>query len=147
MRIISWVLLALLMILVLLGGFESLFVAYFSDPSSDILVGTTTLDSLSLDKSVETALRGRRATAAGYALGWACLMLFVILGPYRRGAVWAWWAILCSVVIVGAAALLRILTLGITQGAIPGGVILLVAIPALLLDAQRLKQKVESPSA
>ncbi len=138
MRMLSWILLTIVTIVILLGSAGSMFVAYFAEPSNDVIVGTTSLENLSVGDDVKNALRGRRGTAAAFALGYSCLMLFVIVGPYRKGSVWAWWAILCSSVAVGGVMLLRILSVGIMQGATNGGIILLVVIPALLLDFKRL---------
>lgn len=143
MRILSWILLTLVMALTILAGLGSVTIAYFGDPSGDLIVGSTTLQSLDIQDEVKDALRGRRGTAAAFALGYSCLMLFVILGPYRKGAKWAWWAILVSSVVTGGVMLLRIIPLGIMQGASVGGIMLLVVIPALLLDSKRLMKNVE----
>jgi hypothetical protein len=63
-----------------------------------------------------------------------------VLGPYRRGEVWSWWAILLAafVLFVFAAARQPFLgtTLGIAAPAIHLGVVLL----ALVLDGGRLKR-------
>jgi len=40
------------------------------------------------------AFRGRRVTAATWAIGYALLAIAVTWIPYRRGERWAWWALL-----------------------------------------------------
>jgi hypothetical protein len=57
---------------------------------------------------LETAVRARRATAAAYAAGFATLFLLISVGPYRRGEVWAWWALLLGMLVVSVLILLRI---------------------------------------
>ncbi len=138
MRSISWILLTVVAGLVVLGGLGSLAVAYFAPASNDIIVASTSLEDLNLGGEVEPALRGRRGTAAAYALGFSCLLLWVVLVPYRRGEIWAWWAILCSTLFLTVPLILRIPALGITQGATTGLYVLVIVILALLLDVRRL---------
>lgn len=134
MRTLSWILLTIVCLLLVLGSVASLFIAYFGDPSSDLITGSTNLASLSLTEDVELALRGRRGTAASYSLAFAFSMLALVLGPYRKGDRWAVWVVLVSFVILGGASLLRIPALGIVQGATTGGGLLLVVIPAIALN-------------
>ena len=54
-------------------------------------------------------MRARRATAAAYGAGFA-------LGPYSRGDVWAWWALLAGTLVVSVLILLRVPFLGINLG-------------------------------
>lgn len=133
MRTLSWILLTVVCLLLVLGSVGSLFVAYFGDPSGDVITGSTNLASLSLAEDVELALRGRRGTAASYSLAFAVSMLALVLGPFRKGDRWAVWVILVAFVILGGASLLRIPTLGIVQGATTGGGLLLIVIPAIAL--------------
>jgi hypothetical protein len=70
---------------------------------------------------VATALRARRATAAAYGAGFATLFLAIVLGPYRRGDVWAWWAVAAGTVVVSVLILLRIPLLGLQLGSTAGG--------------------------
>ena len=134
MKTVSWILLAIAAVLIVLGSLGSVTIAYFGAPSSDIITGSVSLQDMEISPEAATALRGRRATAAAYGLSLGILMLFVILGPYRQGAAWAWWAILAAVILLCGTILLRILTLGTLQGAGTAGLILLVVIPALLLN-------------
>jgi hypothetical protein len=140
MKTFSWILLTLVAALLLLGGFASAYTSYFIDASRDLIVGETSLEEVAAgDAAVETALRGRRATAAAFSMGFAVLMLFVVLGPYRRGEKWAWWALLASVAVLSGAILLRTLVLVNPLGAGTGGGILLATVIALLLDLKRLR--------
>lgn len=144
MRTASWILLSLITVLIILGGLGSMFIAYFGDASADIILPSTSLESLQVDDEVATALRGRRATAAAFGLGFSTLLLFVILGPYRKGALWAWWAILCSTAVVSCIMLLRVPVLSTSQGASTGGLILVAVIVGLLLDIKRLTSRPSS---
>ncbi|MFQ5739928.1 MAG: hypothetical protein ACE5JX_13040 [Acidobacteriota bacterium] len=139
MRTISWILLVVAGLLIVLGSSASAGLAYFGSPSNDIITGSSSLADLSLGDDVATALRARRGTAASFGLGFATFFLFVVLGPYRKGAVWAWWAILCSTALLAAAIVLRVPTLGTSQGVATGVILLLVVIVALLLDVRRLR--------
>jgi hypothetical protein len=67
------------------------------------------------------------------------LFLFVVLGPYRRGDVWSWWALLASSAALGLVIMLRVPVLGTRLGAGTGLVQLIVVLVALLLDVQRLR--------
>jgi hypothetical protein len=101
--------------LTLLGSVFSLWLAY---SSTEDQIGPASLDELSVGRpEVATALRARRATAAAYAAGFATFFLAITLGPYRRGDVWAWWAILTGTLVVSVLTLLRIPFLGIQLGA------------------------------
>jgi hypothetical protein len=145
MRTLSWILLLVATALIALIGVGSVGIAYFAPASNDVITGSTSLGDLSLDDATATALRGRRGTAAACALGFAALLCFVVVGPYRKGAVWAWWAILCSTVILAGTILLRIPALDTTQGATTGGLLLGVVAIALILDIRRLMgSRVES---
>jgi hypothetical protein len=115
MRTASWIVLMIVAVLTLLGSIFSLWLAYSSNEDQ---IGPASLDELSAGRpEVATALRARRATAAAYAAGFATLFLAITLGPYRRGDVWAWWAILVGTLVVSVSTLLRIPLLGIQLGA------------------------------
>src|SRR2546423_632317 len=64
--------------------------------AQDSLTRSFTLDQIRElgGEDAVKAFKGRRATAATFALGYALLMLSVVLAPYRRGERWAWWALL-----------------------------------------------------
>jgi hypothetical protein len=115
MKTASWIILVVVGALTLLGSLGSLGLAYGSARDQ---IGPASLAELSVGRpEVETALRARRATAAAYAAGFATLFLAITLGPYRRGDVWAWWALLVGTLVVSVLILLRVPFLGIQLGA------------------------------
>jgi hypothetical protein len=119
MKRTSWIILVVVGALTLLGSLFSLGLAYGS--ASD-QIGPTSLAELSVGRpDVATAVRARRATAAAYGAGFATLFLTITLGPYRRGDVWAWWALAAGTLVVSVLILLRVPFLGIRLGA-PGAV-------------------------
>jgi hypothetical protein len=137
MKTASWILLALAAALTILGGLASLSVA-FRSPQDQI--GSVTLADLVAGRpEVEVALRARRATAAAYATGFGTLLLAIVLGPYRRGDSWAWWAIFLGTLVVVALTLLRVPFLGTRLG-VPTALIQLVVVGlGLGLGAGRLR--------
>ncbi len=149
MKTASWVVLALVGALTLLGSLASLRMAYGSGGDQ---IGPATLAELSAGKpEVATALRARRATAAAYGAGFAMLFLIIAVGPYRRGAVWAWWALLAGMLVVSGLILLRVPLLGIPlsrQSAVMGAgtaisasIQLAVVALGLALGAGRLRRQ------
>ena len=115
MKKASWIILTLIVALTMVGSLVSLAVAYSSIPDQ---IGPATLDELSVGRpEVAVALRARRATAAAYGAGFATLFLAIALGPYRRGEVWAWWALVAGTLVVSGLILLRVPLLGIQLGA------------------------------
>lgn len=138
MRTISWVLLLVVALLIVLVGTGSAAIAYLASGANDLITESTSLDDMNVSEEISTALRGRRGTAAAYALGFSVLMLWVIVGPYRKGEIWAWWAILCSTVILTAVIGLRVLCLDSSRGAMTGLYLLIAVVLALFLDVRRL---------
>jgi len=136
MKTASWIILVVVGALTLLGGLVSLGRAYISAQDQ---IGTVSLTELSVGKpEVATAVRARRATAAAYAAGFATLFLAIILGPYRRGDVWAWWVLAAGTLVLTVLILLRVPFLGTRQGAPPALIQLVVAGVGLVLGAGRL---------
>ena len=136
MKTASWIILVVVGSLMLLGSLVSLGRAYASAQDE---IGTASLNELSVGRpEVATAVRARRATAAAYAAGFATLFLAIVLGPYRRGDVWAWWALAAGTLVVSVLILLRVAFLGTRLGAGPALVLLVVAGLGLALGAGRL---------
>jgi hypothetical protein len=137
MKTASWVLLTLVGALTLVGGLASANLAY---RGGEERIGGVEIHQLAAGREeVVTALRARRGTAAAYAVGFATLFLFVVLGPYRRGERWCWWALLVTVVALALLSAARIPFLGARQGAEAAGIQLGVVIVALMLDVRRLR--------
>lgn len=84
------------------------------------------------------ALRGRRLTAAAWAVGCGLFVGFIVLGPYRRGERWAWWALLVSIGAVSLVSLARIPIMGISQGTAGYVTIFVVLMIGLLAGAPRM---------
>src|SRR5512146_2025546 len=98
MKTASWIILVVVGALMLIGSLVSLGIAYGTARDQ---IGPASLAELSVGRpEVATAVRARRATAAAYGAGFATLFLAITFGPYRRGEVWAWWALLGGTLIV-----------------------------------------------
>ena len=137
MKTASWIILVVVGALTLLGSLVSLSIAYGSDRDQ---IGPASLAELSVGRpEVATAVRARRATAAAYAAGFATLFLAITLGPYRRGDVWAWWALAAGTLVVSVLILLRVPFLGIRLGASAALVQLVVVGLGLALGAGRMR--------
>jgi hypothetical protein len=145
MKTASWVLLALAGVATLLLSLVSAARAYGTYNDS---IGGVSVSKLSAGRpDVETAVRSRRATAAAYSSGFATLFLLISVGPYRRGDVWAWWALLVGMLLVSVLILLRVPLLGTgLSGSAGGGAVmgsltqLLMVGVGLALGAGRLRQ-------
>lgn len=139
MKTASWVLLTIVGVLMLLGSIASLYTAYAPGTAARDALGTgaSLQDVDAWRPDVATAIRARRGTAAAFAAAYAVLFLSVVLGPYRRGDTYSWWALLAAAVTLGLLIALRIPALGTRAGAGTGLVQLAVVAVALLLDVRR----------
>jgi MFS family permease len=135
LRTVSWVLLALVGVLVLLGSLASASLAYRGEYP---IAGVSITDVASGREAVLLGLRGVRGTAAAWGAAWAALFLAVVFGPYRRGDVATWWGILASVIVLGAVAGARVPFTRAQAGTGEPLVLLVVVLVALLLDVKRL---------
>ncbi len=140
MRTASWVILTLVAVLVIFGSLASAALGYLGAAQDDVLATTNVAELAGGQPAVEAALRGRRGTAAAFGLGFAVLFLFVVLFPYRRGELWAWWALLFSTLCLSGLVLLRIPLIRSNLGAVTGGLLLVVVFIALILDIGRLSR-------
>jgi hypothetical protein len=103
-------------------------------------IGPLTLQEVAAGREeVATALRARRGTAAAYAAAYSVLFLAIVLGPYRRGERWCWWAILAGAVVLAALSLARLPLLGAHPGTGTAAVQLGIVVLALFLDVGRLR--------
>jgi MFS family permease len=135
LRTVSWVLLALVGVLVLMAACLSAWLAYWGEYP----VGGVSIAEIASGRSeVLLGLRGVRGTAAAWGAAWAALFLAVVVGPYRRGDVTTWWGILASVVALGLVVALRVPVLGQQVGTGPALVLLVAVILALLIDVRRI---------
>jgi len=138
LRMVSVVLLTLLGAVTLLGSLASVANAFSRGPD---LIGPVSIEELAAGRGdLEVALRGRRVTAAAFAAGYALLFLAVVLVPYRRGDVWAWWALFVTSLVLGGIILLRLPLLGLGLGAAVGWTQLVLGCGALMLDVGRLRR-------
>ena len=90
---------------------------------------------------VAVAMRAIRGTSAAYAAAFAALFLSIVLGPYRRGEVWAWWSLFGSLALLVAIVAARIPVLGTQAGVGPALTLAGLATLGLLFDVGRLKGK------
>jgi hypothetical protein len=131
----SWIVLAVMGVLVLLVSLLSASIAY----RDDFPVGGVSIAEIASGRdAVLVGLRGARGTAAAWGAAWAVLFLMVVLGPYRRGDVRTWWGILFSLLALSAVAGARVL---FTQGSLGASTPLLllgIGLVGLLLDVKRL---------
>ncbi|HKP13484.1 MAG TPA: hypothetical protein VJZ91_15295 [Blastocatellia bacterium] len=134
----SWVILFVVVTAAALLAAQSLRIAYTSP--QEVITPTYTLNDVRAatgNEDAVKALKGRRATAATWALGYALLGLIVVLVPYRRGERWAWWALLVSLGLSQLLSLLRAVMLGTTQGIQAPSVLLAMSLLALLAAVPR----------
>jgi hypothetical protein len=136
LRTVSWVLLAVVGVLVLLVSFVSANLAYRGDYP---IAGVSVNEIAAGRDAVLVGLRGVRGTSAAWGAAWAALFLAVVAGPYRRGDTTAWWGILASVLVLGAVAAARVVLLpGQPAGTGTPLLILVIVLVALLVDVRRL---------
>ena len=136
LRTVSWVVLTVLGSLVLLGSLVSTSLAYRGDyPIGGVAVETVA----SGHHDVLLALRGVRGTSAAYAAAYAVLFLSIVLGPYKRGETWAWWAFLSALLMLSLLVVLRVPLLGTSLGVAPALLQCGLGVLALLLDVGRLR--------
>jgi hypothetical protein len=137
LRKASWIMLTVVGVLVLVASTGSAILAY---SSQSYPIGPASINDVAAGRAaVATALRGIRGTAAAYAAAYGTLLLSVVLGPYRRGEAWSWWAILITAVVLFVFAAARQPFLGTTLGIAAPATHLGVVVLALLLDGGRLK--------
>ena len=90
-------------------------------------------------EAVASGLRGVRGTSAAFAAAYGVVYLAIVLVPYRRGEVWAWWALFAGSLTVLAITLLRIPSLDTTRGVSGAASQFGLTMAGLLLDVRRLK--------
>jgi hypothetical protein len=141
---VGWILLLLLATALTLLSINSTYIPLVSRP--DGVTSSVTVDDIGAKTSPEvaTALRGRRVTAATWALAYGLMLWGVLLVPYKRGERWAWWAILLSLVVSQLLSLARIPMLDTQQGAAASAILIGMALVGLLLGAPYVFRKRDS---
>ncbi len=134
MRKSSWILLTVVASLTLLVSFLSANLAYRQDYP---IAGTSVSDVAAGREAVLLGLRGVRGTSAAFGAAFAVLFLSIVLGPYRRGEVWAWWALFGAYAALAVVVSLRIPLLGTSSGVGPMLIQVGVVLVGLLLDVKR----------
>lgn len=138
MRTASWVLLVLVGVAIFGVGLLSANLAY---SGADYPIGSVAVAEVAGGRpGLEAALRGVRGTAAAYAAAFGVLHLFVVLGPYRGGERWAWWAILAAFAVLVLVTAVRVPALGLLMGVSAPAILGSVVLVGLLLDVKRLKR-------
>ena len=137
MKTASWMILTIMGVLVVLLSLVSAWWAY---GGGNYLIGPKSVAQIAAaDEGVGPALRAIRGTSAAYAVAYGVLFLAIVLGPYRRREVWAWWAILGGMAALAIISALRVPTLGVARGIEAPLTVLAVGLVALLLDVARLR--------
>jgi hypothetical protein len=139
----SWVILIAVSVFTAIGALASLQIAYVGH--NDDLSPTVTIESIRSiggDEAVKN-YKGRRATAATWAVGYAVLAAVIAFIPYRRGERWAWWALFAAIIVSQLLSLGRVLMLGATLGVGTAGSLLaffllglLAGVPRMFFEAQ-----------
>ncbi len=133
---VGWALLLLLAAALTLLSINSAYIPLAARP--DGVTSSVTINDIGVKTSPEvaTALRGRRVTAATWALAYGLLLWGVLLFPYRRGERWAWWAVLLSAVAPQLLSLARVPVLDTQQGAAASAAVIGITLAGLLLGAK-----------
>jgi len=136
--IASWVILLIVSGAIVLFSILSLWVAYTGKPDGLTReYSLTQIQEQGGDQAVK-AFRGRRATAATFAIGYGLLALAVTWIPYRRGEKWAWWALLVSMGLSQFLSLVRAIMLVTGDGLSTPAILLAFSLLALLAGAPRM---------
>jgi hypothetical protein len=128
----GWILLLLMSLLIVAGSVESLWLAYRGP--GEVVAGSALNEAVKGNPDLLDALRGRRATAASYALTSGLLLGWIALTAFRRRERWAWFALLTSVGLGALASALRYFVLGVPAGASTAAATLAVLILALAIS-------------
>jgi hypothetical protein len=138
MKKASWIVLTVLGVAITAISLVSVIHAY--NTGDDYGIGHMRVSKVAAgDTGVLTALRGIRGTSASYGVAYGILFLAIVLGPYRRGDVWAWKALLIAGLTQSVIVLLRIPILGTQLGASPAISQPVLLVVGLMLDVGRLK--------
>src|SRR5262245_25337000 len=138
MKNASWILLAVVGVAVILFSLISALHAYRT--SDNYAIGGSSVSKVAAgDDGIATALRGIRGTSAAFATAYGVLFLAIVLGPYRRGDVWAWQALLVAGLTLFVLVMLRIPLLGTQLGTSAAVTLTSALVVGLLLGVGRFK--------
>lgn len=140
MKKASWIVLTVAGVAITVVSLVSACHAY--NKGDDYRIGGVRLSEVAAGReAVASALRGIRGTSAAFAAAYGVLLLAMVLGPYRRGGVWAWWALFAGSTTALAIVLLRVPFLDTTLGNSAGATQFALTMVGLLLDVGRLKSR------
>jgi hypothetical protein len=134
----SWVILLVVSIAILLISAQSLWVAYSGGPDGLTPEYTTAQISEHGGEPAVKAFRGRRVTAATWAMAYALLAIGVIWKPYRRGEKWAWWSLLISLGLSQFLSLGRAVAIATITGTAAPSILLAISLLGLLAGTPRI---------
>ena len=134
---IGWVLLLILGLGIAGGGLASLMVAYRG--ANDIVAGIGFEAMAKMHPDLPNAIRGRRATAATWAISCGVLLCWITLTAFKRGEKWAWLAVGTSLGAGCLLSLLRVPTLGLRAGAAAAGISLGILLVTLFVSYRNFK--------
>ncbi len=126
---IAWVILVIMGLLMILGGAASLIVAYRG--GNEAIAGVSFEKLAQVSPELPNAIRGRRATAATYALSCGLFVAWVAVTAFRKRQKWAWYCLLCSVGVGAALSALRVPLMDYRPGWVVAGATLIALIIAL----------------
>jgi len=132
----SVVVLALVAAVIIYGSLQSVAVGFSGRADRIGSIGFDQLREMGAEDAVQ-AIRGRRVTAATWALGYGVLFAWVVLGPYRRKEHWAWWALLASLLISQIISISRVVFIGSSAGTAASAMVLSFGLLGLLAGAPR----------
>ena len=142
MKKASWIVLTLAGVAVILISLISAVHAY--NWGDNYGIGGTRVSEVAAGRlAVASALRGIRGTSAAFATAYGVLFLTIVLVPYRRGDVWAWWTLFAGGLTVLAITLLRVPFLDTRLGVAGSVSHFASAMVGLLLDVRRLKHRAQ----
>ncbi len=134
----SWVILLVVSAGIALFSVQSVFVAFGNTDENLTQEYSTAQIKEQGGEEAFKAFKGRRVTAATWALGYALLAIAVTLVPYRRGEQWAWWALLVAMGLSQILSIARAVTIPTTSGAGTSGVLLAFTLLGLMGGAPRM---------
>ena len=133
---VSVFVLAVIAAFIIFGSVQSAAVAFTNQGDHVGNINFDQLRGMGADEAVK-AIRGRRLTAATWALAYAVLFAWVVLGPYRRTEKWAWWILMASLIIPQVISIARLLFIGTTAGTLPSALLLGFGLLGLMAGVPR----------